>query len=155
MNEEFEGLNLVELYDLLEEVPEPPAIALTPQTLGWIVLGGLVVLLFLLCGWWIHKRWQANAYRRAALHELDQAGDDPAAIAKIIRRAALVAYPRSDIVRLTGESWLEFLDSTYPGSAFSSGAGRIVSIAPYRPQPATSELRAVARDWLRKHRPPE
>ena len=93
MTEEFQGLGLVELINLLEEVPEPPPIAMTPQTPGWIVLGVVVaVLLFLLLRWAV-QRHRAEAYRRAALRELEQAGDDPAAISTVLRRTALAAFP--------------------------------------------------------------
>ena len=47
MTEEFEGLDLVGLLDLLEPTPEPPAIAMTPQTPGWIVVGVLLVAILL------------------------------------------------------------------------------------------------------------
>lgn len=152
MSEEFEGLGLVELIELLEEVPEPPPIPLTPQTPGWIVVGGVALVLFVLAVRALWRRWRANAYRRAALRALEGAGDDPAAIAAILRRAALVAYPRTEIAPLAGDGWLTFLDSTYPGGGFADGPGRVLAAAPYRPQPASPELRRIATDWLRKHK---
>ena len=35
MSQHLDGLNLVELLDALAPVPEPSAIAMTPQTVGW------------------------------------------------------------------------------------------------------------------------
>lgn len=152
MNAEFQDLSLVELIELLEEVPSPPPIPLTPQTSGWIVVGvALAVVVFLAVRWlWMH--WRANAYRRAALRALDKVEDDPVAIASILRRAALVAYPRSEIAPLSGDGWLAFLDSTYPGSGFENGPGRAVASAPYRPHTKSPELHRIAKDWLRKHK---
>ena len=91
MKDEFKGLGLVELIELLEEVPEPPPVSMMPQTLGWIVVGlVLAALLFLLIRWAV-RRHREEAYRRAALRELDEAGDDPAAISAVLRRTALAA----------------------------------------------------------------
>lgn len=152
MNEEFQGLSLVELIDLLEEVPEPPPIPMTPQTPGWIVVGIVTAVTFFVVTRWLWRRWKSNEYRRAALRELDSAGNDPTRIALILRRAALVAYPRDEIAPLTGERWLAFLDNTYPGSDFVQGPGKVLAYAPYQPQPASPDLHVIAAEWLRKHK---
>lgn len=152
MNEEFQGLSLVELIDLLEEVPEPEPIPFTPQTPGWIVLGIVVALLvyFGVRAYLRHRK--ANAYRRAALKELEGAKHDPAKIAEVIRRTALVAFPRAEVASLTGDAWLAFLDKSYPGSGFKDGPGRIIASAPYRDQGETPEAASLAKDWVRRHK---
>lgn len=152
MDQEFEGLNLVQLLDLLEPAPEPDRIPLTPQTGGWVVLALLIgVVLFAAIRWAIRRR-RASAYRRAALRELASADAEPAVVAEILRRTALVAYPRSEIATLSGPEWLAFLDRSYAGSGFSEGPGQVFATAPFRPaqpDPAAAEL---ARDWIRRHR---
>ena len=150
---DLEGLNLVELLDLLEPVPEPALVSMVPQTAGWIWLG-LALLLLLGAGLRAivgHRR--ANAYRRAALAELDAAGDDPARIAEIVRRTALMAFPRREVASVHGEEWLAFLDRTGRGSGFVSAPGRAMLAAPYRPVPPDPALASLARDWVRHHRP--
>ncbi|MGV6848018.1 MAG: DUF4381 domain-containing protein [Marinibacterium sp.] len=155
MNGDFDGLSLVDLIDLLEPAPEPPAISMLPQTAGWIWLA----LAVLLAGVWLINRWAAarrrQAYRRAALHALVAAGDDAAAIAAILRRTALAAYPRSEVAGLTGAAWLDFLDRTYGGTGFSGGPGRILARAPYQPCPTDPLLQPLARDWITRYRVPE
>lgn len=152
MNSDLEGLNLVQLLDRLEPAPEPLPISLMPQTVGWIWLAiGLVFgMLFLLQEVLRHRR--ANAYRRAALAALSEAGDDPARIAQIIRRTALAAYPREDVAGLTGEHWLAFLDRTLPGDKFSDGPGRVIADAPYTKVPTTTGLADLARHWISSHK---
>ncbi|WP_372570722.1 DUF4381 domain-containing protein [Ruegeria jejuensis] len=155
MNPELQGLNLVELIDLLEPAPEPAPISMMPQTVGWIWLG---LALTLLVGWLIRravKHRQANAYRRAALGALAEAGDDPACVADILRRTALSGFPRGEVAGLTGKDWLRFLDQTMGGDRFSNGPGRVVAQAPYRPVPASPELTQLARDWIATHKQPK
>lgn len=151
MTPDYEGLNLIELLDLLEPTPEPDPIAMTPQTPGWIVLG---IVLALAALWALRKlvrHRRARAYRRAALRELDSAGDDAARIADVLRRTALAGFPRAQVAGLYGQDWLAFLDRTGPGG-FVGDAGNTMLSAPYRASRADPALARLARDWVRRHR---
>lgn len=147
-----EAVTLLDLIDRLAEPVEPAAVAMTPQTPGWAVLA---VLLALLLGWLVWRfvrRWKADAYRRAALAELEGAGDDPAAIADILRRTALAAWPREQVAGLSGRDWLAFLDAT-GGGGFCDGPGRLLAQAPYREDAGTAPgLHDLAVRWVRRHR---
>jgi hypothetical protein len=154
MEDQFDGLNLVQLLDLLEPVPEPPPVSWMPQTVGWIWLGIALVVVILTGLRWLVRHRRATAYRRAGLAALAAAGDDPARIAVILRRTALAGFPRSEVAGLTGADWLRFLDRTMAGDGFVSGPGRIIAEAPYRataPDPALSRL---AQRWVRRHTAP-
>lgn len=155
MTEDLSQLTLVELLDLLEPVPEPPAVSLWPQTAGWIWVG----LILLACTAWLLRRWilqhRANAYRRAALAQIAAVGDEPAALAEILRRTALSVFPREEVAGLYGEDWLAFLDRTYGGTAFREGPGRILAAAPYAPGPGAADLTPLAAEWVRRHRRPQ
>jgi len=112
----------------------------------------LVVIVAVLI-WWIAARRRADSYRRAALARLAAVGNDPVKIAEILRRTALVAYPRAQVASLSGADWLDFLDRTGGGSEFRESAGKALAEAPYRPGPAPSErLEALAERWIRAHR---
>jgi Ca-activated chloride channel family protein len=62
---------------------------------------------------------------------------------------------RIAIALLAGPAWLAFLDSTYDGSEFSEGPGRLLASAPYqRTAPGGGEVRplaALVRRWIRGH----
>lgn len=141
--------SLVGLMDQLILPPDPAPIPLTPETAGWYVLGAL-----LLCGlgWLLRRvvlRRRANAYRRAALAELARAGEDAAAIATVLRRTALAAYPRGQVAGLTGADWVAFLTRTGP---FPEPQARALARAPYAPGGApVPGLAQAARDWIRQH----
>ncbi len=143
---------LSDLIDLLVPPPEPAPVSMVPQTVGWVVLGVLLALGLAWVAWKRWRRWQANAYRRAALEELERAGDDPAAIAVILRRAALAAWPRGDVASLSGDDWLRFLDRT-ADAGFVGEPGSAIVTGPYRadgePVPG---LGALAAEWIRGHR---
>lgn len=151
MSDDLSKLNLVELLDLLEPIPEPAPVSLWPQTAGWI---GLAIALLLLLAWATRRWWlqrRANAYRRAALAEIAASGQDPVALAEILRRTALVAFPRAEVASLHGEAWLAFLDRSYGGNDFSTGPGRVVALLPYAQVADVPELVPLVAEWVHRH----
>ncbi|WP_068111475.1 DUF4381 domain-containing protein [Tropicimonas marinistellae] len=148
-----DGKNLVELLDMLKPIPEPAPISMWPATGGWIWLGLALALLIGWIAWRRWRHWQANAYRRAALAELQASGDDPAEIAAILRRTALVAYPRRDVASLTGGDWIAFLRERCPDMGIDSSSRRALTEGPYKPRSPDPALGLIAQTWVRRHRP--
>jgi hypothetical protein len=74
-------------------------------------------------------------------------------LAELLKRVALVAYPRLQVASLSGIEWLRFLDETVGTTDFSVGPGqqlvRIYDRAISAPSP---ELLQLARHWIRQHR---
>ncbi|CUJ94768.1 hypothetical protein RUE5091_01457 [Ruegeria denitrificans] len=152
MSVDVEGKSLVELLDMLVPAPPPEPIPMTPQTWGWL---GLAVILFLAIFIEIYlfqRHRQANAYRRAALTDLQVAGDDPAKIAEVLRRTALAAYPRAQVAGLHGEDWIKFLQQTSDKVSISQSASRLLLEAPYRICPPSGEVSHMARAWIKTHK---
>lgn len=145
--------NLIDLINKLAPPPAPDPVSMVPQTLGWIVLGLIALGLVVWLAWRSYRNWRANAYRRAALVELAACNADPAAIADILRRTALSAWPREAVASLTGEDWLDFLDQTGGNGGFGDVAGRVLLSAPWRARAAapSPELAGMAAHWIRHH----
>lgn len=134
--------------------PEPPTISLWPATPLAKGLCALLLLLLLFFIWRQIQSYRANRYRRAALAELQQSAGNATQIAEILRRTALVAYPREKVAALTGEDWLQFLNQHYPGTAFAGEVGHALLQSPYQKNATaqSSALGKAAQDWIRQHR---
>jgi len=94
--------------------------------------------------------------RRAALGR-DDSRDVTSALALLVRRTALAAFPRQEVASLAGPAWLAFLDRSYGGDGFSHGAGRVLSLSPYEPQRSGAggadmrPLIDLVHRWIRNH----
>ncbi|QDG78737.1 DUF4381 domain-containing protein [Labrenzia sp. PHM005] len=152
MTDECKGLNLAELIDLLEPVPDPAPISMMPQTAGWLWLGA-ILLVFIGVGYWKFLLWRRKtAYRREALAELATCPNDPQRLAELLRRTALSAYVRQDVAALHGPDWLTFLDHAYGGTGFSDGPGKAVAEAPYKKTGDGADLKPLIRTWIKTHK---
>lgn len=134
----------------LRDIVVPPEVALWPPAPGWwILLAGVVAMAVIFAGM-IIARYQRNAYRRAALAALDnaEAGD----ISTILKRAALAAWPRTEVASLTGSDWLAFLDRTARSDVFTRGAGRDLEALAFGGAGDKQAVLTAARSWIRRHR---
>ena len=137
MNEAWQGLNLPELIDLLEPVPEPAPISMAPQTIGWLWLGLALLIFCALLVWRFARHWRRNAYRRAALAELARSAPDASSLALLVRRTALAAYPRSAVASLYGDRWLRFLTRRMAAAGFQTVRDRCSPLRLTRVKPPT------------------
>jgi len=140
--------------DRLHDIVLPPAVSWWPPAPGWYVVGGILVILILVLAHRAWKHWHANAYRRAALRELDSV-NDPARIAEVLRRTALAAAPRPVIAGKTGAAWLDWLTARCP-EAMPDTVREQLTVGIYRRPAADCDLAALrdyAARWIRHHRP--
>jgi hypothetical protein len=150
----------------LQELPLPPPVSFLPETIGWVVVAAVVLVLVTYASWRWWRRWQANRYRREALREMAELerrlgapSDRAAAIAELpalVKRTALACVARERVARLSEREWLAFLDRTCPPGGFADGPGRWLPRLAYEPgvQPSDAELRdvtALVRRWITKH----
>jgi hypothetical protein len=109
-------------------------------------------------------RFQHNRYRREALAMLARLAPPgaatetlPAAMAEVLRRCALTAFPRERVAALTGPEWFNFLDAT-GGTRFAAGLGEALEASIYRGEPLAAdcirELGTEIETWVRRHAVP-
>jgi hypothetical protein len=145
--------DLSHLADLVVPAPVP----WWPPAPGWWILGAGCLAAVALGAAIAASRYRHNAYRRAALAELTAVGPGTpqaaAVISAVLKRAALVAYPRSDVASLTGTAWLAFLDRTGATTEFTAGpAASLISAAEGGAMGNRDAILAAVRRWVRRHR---
>ena len=156
---EYEGLNLPQLLDLLQPLSLADPVSWLPRTPGWWVVAVWLLAVGLVGGWRQHQHTRRNRYRRAALDKLTQlesrAADDAGIgreIGELLKRTAIAAYPRSEVAKLSGAEWAAFLRRTTNPDTLIDGAADRLARAPYREDPAVHELLDPARRWIKAHR---
>lgn len=152
----------------LNDIVMPEAVGWWPMADGWHVLAGMIVLFV---GWYTFrsvKDWRANAYRRAALRELDSLIDDTRdpqsrasslrQLPSLLKRTALSVYPREDVAGLTGEEWFGFLNSKVGKPPFTQNTFETLNRVSYTTgdlgdvsDDAVNALLDACRSWLKHH----
>lgn len=142
----------------LADVVQPAPVPWWPPAPGWWIIGAAFLISLLILSLAALLRYRRNAYRRAALAELSalSPATDPESAAKIsaiLKRVALVSYPRTDVARLSGSAWLAFLDGAGATHDFTESPAAQLVTAPYSGQLREGDrVLAVAQDWVRNHR---
>jgi len=137
----------------LHDFYQPPPPSWMPQTIGWYVLFGLFCALALYFLVREARRWAQNRYRRDALRELQSAPVN--LLSEVLKRTAMVTWPRSHVASLTGQRWTEFLAESSKVQEFNSTPGNRIEDIALGDCRVTSEeerhLRQLASDWVRTH----
>ncbi len=156
----YEGLNLPQLLDRLHDIVRPEPLPFTPQTVGWGVVGIWLLLVIMLICWNRIAHWRRNRYRREALSALKdiavtaQQAPGPAAgqIAALLKRTALVAYPRGRVASLYGSQWADFLKQSSNNDKQVTAAAETLANAAYHANVDSMMLIEPARRWIKAHR---
>jgi hypothetical protein len=145
----------------LRDIHLPGAPAFWPPAPGWWLV--VAVLLALLA--WLTvaalRRYRIRRQRQrvlAALASLEQklaserTPDALAQISVLLRRLALMRFPRQEVAALTGRAWLRFLDASGGNGRFADGPGRVLATGPYqRSLPSDLDAAvfvALVREWV-------
>jgi hypothetical protein len=113
----------------LKDIHLPQSITWWPLAPGWYVV--LLIIMFSIIGvvYFFHRR-QLNALAKNQALELlktykeqyekdRNAQQASARISELLRRVALVYYPRAEVASIHGNAWLEFLNQTSKGIDFN------------------------------------
>lgn len=165
----FSAQTQPEALQALHDIVIPGPVSWIPQTVGWLVLGLLILAALVRWGARAYRRWQANRYRGAAMSELIRlqglAGEPSSRtralreLPVLVKRTALSFSPREEVASLAGEAWLDFLDRTWAGNAFTQGGGRRLLDLDYRSEAFLEALSEAEREalfalvgrWISRH----
>jgi phosphatidylglycerophosphate synthase len=140
--------------DNLRDIVQPSAVSWWPLAPGWwfvIVVVAIAAAVVAFRSW---QAWHANAYRRAALHELNTA-TSVAEIAELLKRTALCAYPRGQVASLSGSAWSRWLGQTC-GTTVPAEVSEALTLGVFANANGgiTAELTAFAANWIQRHQRP-
>ena len=111
----------------------------------------------------IVTRWRKSRYRRQALSALNkvvkayethgnkrQYAHD---CNRLLKKVALVAYPRQDIASLNGHQWQAFLAESSGNALFSETAGSALGSDRFKPDHELNvdQLQTLTISWIKHH----
>ncbi|MGB5627302.1 MAG: DUF4381 domain-containing protein [Woeseiaceae bacterium] len=126
----------------LRDLHLPDPVGWWPLAPGWWFILFLVATALGYLTWGTYQRWRHNAPRRFALRQLARYEAEylehrnPVVLGKqlseLLRRGMLAYAPRDEVAGLTGDSWLQWLDSGMPLPYFYTEGGKSLLELPYR-----------------------
>ncbi|MBE0621055.1 MAG: DUF4381 domain-containing protein [Burkholderiales bacterium] len=148
----------------LRDIHLPAAPAFWPPAPGWWLLAALLLALLAWLTVFALRRYRIRRQRQRVLaalanleHQLasERTPDALAHISVLLRRLALMRFPRRQVAALTGSAWLRFLDESGGNGRFSEGPGRVLATAPYQrslpPDLEPASLVALLREWVARN----
>ncbi len=150
----------------LADIHMPITPSAWPPAPGWWILLALIVTLITLAVVKLLRYKKLKTQQQRTLQVLTLLedkllnGDDEkktealSEINILLRRLALMHFPRKNIASLTGENWLLFLDKSGNTQDFSQRAGRILADAPYLAKmPDSANLKGLTqavKKWVKQ-----
>ncbi|MFA6303414.1 MAG: DUF4381 domain-containing protein [Legionella sp.] len=149
----------------LKDIHLPTPISWWPLAPGWYLVMALVVLLVVWIVSALYKRARDARPKKQALALLakyqahyNKNADtqvSSARVSELLRRVALVYFPRADVASLYGQEWVDFLNRTSKGIDFKPVEKALLE-APFNAA-QTMDLHALfktAQLWIKQRRKP-
>jgi len=144
----------------LKDIHLPTAVSWWPPAPGWWLLVLLTAVL-ILAGYRVFKRLTRKTAIKHARKMLAEIRKQPGeqrqtltAVSALLRRTAISTDHRSQVAGLQGRDWLTYLDRSFPEAPFSSGVGRCLADAHFRPQQSDdvdmNALLDLCERWLKQ-----
>lgn len=149
----------------LKDIHWPAAIGFWPPAPGWFIVFALLVmgLVGIVC-WLLYRTKQQRIKKQAlallAAYEAQYARDNEAQLAsarisELLKRVALVYFPRQEVASMHGHQWVAFLQHTSKGIDFAALQVLILE-SPFKTKEALSAqpLFEAARRWIQQRKKP-
>ncbi len=147
----------------LRDIHLPKPIGWWPLAPGWYWLAVLILMLFMTGIFFITRHYINGRAKRQALHLLASyqyqyqrdlnAPSTAARLSELLKRVALVYFPRTKVASLQGEEWIAFLNSTSKGLDFEKVRTELLDM-PYQPS-LSNDLNLfikMVRNWIKQRR---
>ncbi len=131
-----------------------------PPAIGWWILAILIPLLcyFIYRGYkWLTRKTVVKTAKKLLFSLKQDAqladADKLKQLSSLIRRVAISLSSREQTASLTGQKWLEYLDSSVSGSPFTQGVGKVFATNQYHKNPThnldINSIIALCEDWIK------
>jgi hypothetical protein len=148
----------------LRDIVASPLPSFWPPAAGVAIVAACALAFFAIKAVHVVLKARKNAYRRAAAAEIDRICGSPtegaavtvAAVSAVLKRAALVAYPREVVAPLSGPEWASFIEKTSANpnvGELKEFLSRVSDRALHLQPGDLGRLAEQARSWAREHRP--
>ncbi|WP_082859332.1 DUF4381 domain-containing protein [Microbulbifer sp. Q7] len=149
----------------LKDIQEPAPIGWWPLAPGWWMLAGLIVALLFAAGWLLlrlREKRRRNLYRAEGVRLLRALDLDAPRVVEainiLLKRVAVVTFGRDTCAPLTGQRWINFLESAVDDSMPEAARRALLENLYSDANAALTDLQALrdfAIDWTRKHQHPQ
>lgn len=153
----------------LKDIHLPPPVPNWPIAPGWIVIYCLIITLIGLYIYHQVRRYLQNHYQREALQlllDIQQSfrkkkslSEATSALNTLLKRIALIYYPRAQVAELHSQAWIDFLNQTGEGIDFSLYRDYLLnypyqksSTSPVKSSKEMSDLFKVVELWIKQQR---
>ncbi|MCL1048764.1 DUF4381 domain-containing protein [Shewanella abyssi] len=150
------------LVTQLVDIPLPESILWWPLEPGWYGIMFVVLLFLVVVIVRKRRRWIANAYRRAALRQLQSMTvQDAAVMNQVMRRTAMLAKLSDDKLSQTGALWYRVLVNSSPRDIFTEMQVQQLEGLNYQSAKHISQLLSerdfsqlnhLCQRWVKEHR---
>lgn len=144
------------LLDELKDIHYPEMVSWWPPAIGWWLIALLLAITSVVSIFIIKRAWKKMKQKRILLNELNllrqqyqqQQCNITEPLSILIKRAAMIRYPRQQVAALQGQAWLDFLNQTTNTAYFSQE----LITAPYQAMAPerTMTLLTSTESWLKK-----
>lgn len=132
----------------LRDIHMPDVIGYWPLAPGFYLLGVLVCIAILVTGFLLIRYFMNGRGKRKALRVLEDYQNDylnhknsqlsSAQLSELLKRVALIYYPREQVASLQGDAWIEFLNQSSRNIDFKTVRSLLIE-CPFQP-PQTRDL---------------
>ena len=149
----------------LRDIQLPKPIEWWSLASGWYVLIGLSVLVIGILMYFLNRHYKKGHSKREALRLLALYNEEykrdgnsqlmSIKISELLRRVALVYFPREQVASLQGEAWLVFLNKTAKKIRFNEVSDSLLNL-PYQParKVELKPLFRCAKMWIKQRGQP-
>ena len=143
----------------IQGIIEPSPVPFTFDTLGWKIVGLILLLILIRIAYKAYQRYQKNAYKREAIDlisSLEKNAEDVPfeTVSTALKKVALISYGRETVAALYGLSWLAFLQEKGKNTPFMNYKDDLPDVIYSKKtleKTKTEELLKLSKKWIKTH----